>query len=121
MIRLLVSLGRWLDGHFPEKRVVLLEDYIRLHGHIESAHQELIDLTDRMHNIELLVEKMAARISYVEASSIHKDAMKDVISVVSKAQEEMNALKFGLGMTRSQNSPEMTVLLNGEPIGVPNE
>jgi hypothetical protein len=56
------------------------------------------------------------RLAKVESDAVHKGAVQDLINVVKQQQEEINKIKFGLGLDKVMKPEEVLANLNGEPI-----
>lgn len=92
MIKLLIKLGKWLETRFPEKHVVTPAEYVAL----------------------------LERVANLEANSVHKDAVKDLVLVVKAVKDEFQTVKTGLGLN-SPKASELMAMLNGHPISQGDE
>ena len=61
------------------------------------------------------MEAVLKRLSVVETSAVHKDAVKDLVLAVKAYKDELAAMKVGLGLSRI-GDPEIKAMLNGIPI-----
>jgi hypothetical protein len=88
MIRLLVKLGQWLEKRFPEKLEVSKVDY----------------------------DTLIQRISNLESTAVHKNAVQDVIKVVAQVKNDVASLKTSLGFAGQAESSKIEAFLSGEPV-----
>lgn len=95
MVRLLLTIAKWLDSRFPAKVVVLESDYQELKSRVVQLETELAGMRQ---------------------VAVHKDAVRDVIEVVKKVKEDLQSFKTSLGFNRTQTT-DILASLNGEPIG----
>ncbi len=102
MVKLLLFIANWLDQRFPEKVQVNVSDYKSLVEKLETVHMNVSGLLSRMDN--------------VENTAVHKGAVSDLVQVVKTLKEEVQAMKFGIGMASSVKPEEVLANLNGEPI-----
>lgn len=105
MIRLMISLGKWLESRFPAKVQVLEADYLDLKKDIQLCKALLPQ-----------IDVLVSRLSVVEKNAVHKDAVSDLINAVKLLKDEYVSLKASLGMSRI-NDASIRAMLNGEPIG----
>jgi len=99
MLRLLVSLGRWIDARFPERIEVTKLDYDALHARLGALEAKLED---------------------VQKAAVHKDAVRDVIAVVKQVKDDIQSFKTSLGFNRPAN-PDLAAVLNGEYLNGDNQ
>lgn len=92
MVQMLIRFGKWLEARFPEKIVITVKHY----------------------------EDLLARIANLEANSVHKDAVKILVLELKKVQDEFATVRTGLGLN-TPKAAEIQAMLNGQPIGEPNE
>lgn len=104
MIQLIVKLGKWLESRFPPKLLVLESDYRELKSRVD-------ELADCNKNISILITRMSA----IEQSAAHTDAVKIIIAEMVKLKEEFTTLKTGLGLSRIQDA-DVQAMLNGMPV-----
>jgi hypothetical protein len=114
MIRLLVKLGAFLDKRFPEKRVVLAKDYDALLSRIEALDIELSEIRKKAELAVSSGEIAVSRLCTLEASAVHKNAVRDLVLVVKDVKEEFTSLKASLGMTAHAAGADLSHMLNGE-------
>jgi prefoldin subunit 5 len=116
MIQMLIKLGKFLEQRFPKKVLLVEADYNALRAKVEGLDAELqllrADLKESVNSVEVAVSRIGA----VETAAVHKEAVKTVISEIQKVKDEFASLKTSLGFSR-QPPPEISMMLNGEPIG----
>ena len=115
MIRLLKKLVLWLESRFPEKVVVLAEDYTVLKARIFALDAEINHLREELKIASSSIEVAVSRLGVVESSAVHKDAVKDLVLATQAIKDEFTSLKASLGMNKVINS-DIQAMLNGEPL-----
>lgn len=105
MIRLLVSLGKWLDRRFPEKLQVSQKSYDSLREDIQTCL-----------NLSKQIDTLVQRVSVLEQNSVHKLPVQELVGVVKVIKEDLTSLKASMGLNRI-NDASIRAMLNGEPIG----
>jgi prefoldin subunit 5 len=116
LIQLLIKLGKFLEQRFPKKVLLVEADYRALQGKVEGLDAEVAMLRSDLKDCSNAVEIAASRLGTVETAAVHKDAVKSVISELQKIKDEFASLKTSLGFSR-QVPPEISMMLNGEPMG----
>lgn len=116
MIRAMVRLGNWLDRRFPEKLVVTAADYTRLHDEIGAVRVELDLLREEIHELKANHAATLDRVVHLEASSVHKGAVQELITVIKSTHDELVALKANLGWSKGivEGPSDLAAMLNGE-------
>jgi hypothetical protein len=105
MIRMLVSLGHWLEARFPEKLEVVASDYLTLKAQVDV----LISLSKQY-------EVSIQRISALEKAAVHKGAVQDLVSVVAGLKQELASFKTSLGFSVGPEVAKIEAYLSGEPV-----
>lgn len=100
--RFLIWLAAWMETRFPEKVQVKTTDYSAMVEKLEQTHLTVANLVSRMFSLE--------------KTAVHTDAVKDLIVVVKLLKEEIQAMKFGIGMADTIKPEQVLANLNGEPI-----
>lgn len=113
MIRLLVSLGRWLDARFPAKVIVTETSYLTLKAQVDV----LVDLAQRNDYQDLVkrINTCESGINIVQTNAVHKEAVQDVIAEMVKIKADLQSFKVSLGFNRIVNK-DLSAMLNGEVI-----
>lgn len=110
MISWLKQVVWWLEVRFPEKVVVTAVGYRALQLAIDHQEATIMNLLAESNDV-------VARLAKVEAAAVHKDAVRDLISVVTALKDEVTAIKANLGWQKPVDSnPELSAMLNGELI-----
>lgn len=113
---MLAKIGQFLMTRFPEKRVVTVTEYEALRQRIASLDAEISGLRSQLNDTSLSLNTAISRIGTLEAHSVHKGAVQDLVDVIRQVKDEMASLKAGLGMNRVGDA-DIRALLNGEPVG----
>ena len=116
---MLGKIGQFLQTRFPEKLVLTEDHYHELVNLVKGAHTELAGLHDKIREMDSLVAKAYERLSVLETSAVHKDAVQAVVKHLQEAKEEVNKIKFSMGIDRQVN-PEIQAMLNGKVLGEQN-
>jgi hypothetical protein len=108
MIQLIVKLGKWLETRFPTKIVVTTAEHLTLKAQIDVAVKILPDL-------EKQIDMINQRLSVVETSAAHTEAVKVLINEIARLKEDFITIKTGLGLSRIQDA-DVHAMLNGIPL-----
>ena len=87
MLKLIIKLGKYLERRFPERVVVTRSDY----------------------------DALLLRLSAVEKSAVHVEAVRDVVKAVKALKDDHDSFKASMGFT-PQKGRILEAMLNGEII-----
>ena len=117
MIQWLIKLGKWLETRFPKKLVITEAAYTELSNTIHRLHEEVGMLRNDVKTQNLNTVALIDRIATIEASAVHKGAVKDLVSAVQTLKDDYVSFKASMGFNRKPEAvTELQAMLNGEMI-----